>query len=110
MPVEEPRGAVAGLADERMPERGVADVPGFQHQAIERGPGASVPMDPEQAAESQVSGAADPSPGSNGLGTEPDEPQAAAGAVTISERMGIYFEQADRPVADYLAVRGWNQE
>jgi hypothetical protein len=57
-----------------------------------------------------VSGVADPDPGSTGLGTEPDEPPAAAGAVTMSERIGAYYEQADRPVADYLAARGWTEE
>jgi hypothetical protein len=28
----------------------------------------------------------------------------------MSERIGAYYEQADRPVADYLAARGWAEE
>jgi hypothetical protein len=110
LPVEERRGALAELADAWVFEREVADVPGFSHDTKERDLGASVPADLEQAAESLVSGVADPEPGSHGLGTEPDEPQAAAGAVTIGERVGGYYEEADRPVADYLAARGWTEE
>ena len=70
----------------------------------------AVPAGPEQAAESQASGVADPDPGSHGLGTEPGEPPAAAGEVTMSERIGGYYQEADRPVAGYLAARGWTQE
>ena len=118
MPVAEPRGAVAELADEGMSGE-VADVRGFSHDTKERDLGTTVPAGPRQAAESPVSGVADPDPvsgvadpdpGSTGLGTEPDEPPAAAGAVTMSERIGAYYEQADRPVADYLAARGWTEE
>jgi hypothetical protein len=109
MPVEERHGPVSELAEEGMSGREVADVPGFSHDTSERDLGTKVPADPEQAAESQV-GVADPDLGSNGLGTGPDEPQAAAGAVTISEQIGGYYEEADRPVADYLAARGWTKE
>ena len=69
----------------------------------------AVPAGPEQAAESQASGVADPDPGSHGLGTEPGEPPAAAGEVTMSERIGGYYQEADRPVAGYLAARGWTR-
>jgi hypothetical protein len=134
MPVEERRGAVAELADERMSgevavakladERmsdEVADMRGFSQDTKERGLGTTVPAGPRQAAESPVSGVADPDLGSTGPGTEPDlgstgpgteldEPPAAAGAVTMSERIGAYYEEAGRPVADYLAARGWTEE
>jgi hypothetical protein len=109
MPVAERRGTVAELADEGMSGE-VADVHGFSHDTKERDLGPTVPAGPRQAAESPVSGVADPDLGSTGLGTEPDEPPAAAGAVTMSERIGAYYEQADRPVADYLAARGWTEE
>jgi hypothetical protein len=136
LPVAERRGAVAELADGGMSGE-VADVRGFSHDTKERDLGITVPAGPRQAAESPVSGvadpdpvsgaadpdpvsgaadpdpvsgAADPDPGSTGLGTEPDEPPAAAGAVTMSERIGAYYEEADRPVADYLASRGWTEE
>jgi hypothetical protein len=110
MPVEERRGAVAGLADEGMPGRGVADVPGFRQYATARDLGADVPAGPEQAADPPVSGVADAGLGSHGLGAEPDEPPAAAGAVTAGERIDACYEEAGRPVARYLAARGWTQE
>jgi hypothetical protein len=137
-PVEARRGALAELADAGVFEREAAYVPGFSQDTTERGLGTSVPAhpeqaaespvsgvadpeqaaespvsgvaDPEQAAESQVSGVADPELGSPGLGAEPDGPPAAAGAVTISERVGGYYEEADRLVADYLAASGWTEE
>ena len=109
LPVAERRGAVAELADEGMSGE-VADVRGFSHDTKERDLGITVPAGPRQAAESPVSGVADPDLGSTGPGTEPDEAPAAAGAVTMSERIGAYYEQADRPVADYLAARGWTEE
>lgn len=108
--VEEWRGAVAELADEGMSAREVADVPGFSHDTMEPDLGPNVPADPEQAAETPVSGVADAELGSDGPGTEPPEPQAGAGAVTFSERIGGYYEEADRSTADYLAARGWPLE
>lgn len=110
MPVEQRRGALAELADAWVFEGEVADVPGFSHDTKERDLGTRVPVDLEQAAESPVSGRADPDLGSQSLGTEPDEAQAAAGAVTIGERIGGYYEQADQPLADYLAALGWTEE
>jgi hypothetical protein len=110
MPAEERPGSVAELADEGMSEREVADVPECGHDIAGRDLGTRVPADPEQAAESKVSGVAATDLGSDGLGTEPDEPQAAGGAVTFSERIGGYYEEADRPVAGYLAARGWTEE
>jgi hypothetical protein len=104
MPAGQRRGALAELADAWVFERDAADVPGSSHDTKERDLGTSVPADLEQAAESPASGAADPEPGSPGLGTEPDEPPAAAGAVTIGEWIGGYYEQADQPLADYLAA------
>jgi hypothetical protein len=110
MRVEERPGSVAELADEGMSEREVADVPEFGHDLAERDLGAKMPAAPEQAAESKVSGVTATDHGSDGLGAEPDEPQAAAGAVTFSERIVGYYEEADRPVAGYLAARGWTEE
>jgi hypothetical protein len=110
MPVEERPGTVAELPHERMSGREVADVPGSAHDIAERDLGTRMPADPEQAAASKVSGVADIDLCSDGLGAEPDEPQAAAGAVTFSERIGRYYEEADRPVAYYLMARGWTEE
>jgi hypothetical protein len=112
MPAGERRGALAGLIDGWVSGREVADVPGFSDGPAERRPGAGGPADPEQeqAPESSADGAAEADLGSRGLGTEPDESRAAADTVTISERISGYYEQADAPVAGYLAARGWAGE
>jgi hypothetical protein len=110
MPVEERPGDVAGRAGEDMAGRGAADVAGSGHDTVERDPGARMPAVREQAAESGTSGAAATDLRSDGAGPEPDEPQAADGTVTVSERVIGYFEEADRPVAGYLAARGWAGE
>ncbi len=69
---------------------------------------------PDQAPESQVSGAADPDLESGTLSAQAEEPEAAAGPSTAGERIGAYYEgyydEADRPVAGYLAARGWPEE
>ena len=139
MPAAERHGAVAELADEGMSGE-VADARGFRHDTKERDLGdepeasheigpdrddvilasgrpwpqepqvTTEPAGPRQAAGSPVSGVADPDLGPAGLGAEPDEPPAAAAAATMSERIGAYYEEADRPVADYLAARGWTEE
>jgi hypothetical protein len=158
-PGRQRHGAVAGPADGGMAQRGTAVVPGFSPDIVEPDFGAHAPAAPEQAAESQISGVADPQPGPHrpaakpdrqrapatepdgqrAPATEPDgqrapaaepdgqraspaepdgqrapatEPygQAAAGAITSSERIGSYYEAADRPIADYLAAHGWTEE
>jgi hypothetical protein len=130
-PAGERRGEVAVSADQGMPRREVAVVPGFGHHSMPPEPGTTAPAGPEQAAEAQISEVADPDPGSRGLSTEPeepeepeepgepeepeepeepDEPKAPGGAVTICERISGYYQDADLPVADYLAARGWTED
>jgi hypothetical protein len=109
MPVQEQPGSVAELADQGISGREVADVPDSGHDVAKRDPGTETPAVPEQAAESKVSGVAATDLGP-GLGAEPNEPPAAAGAATFSERVRGYYEAADRPVAGYLAARGWTEQ
>src|ERR1022692_1432565 len=110
LPVDGRRGTVAELFDERMPGRAAADLPGLSHDATERDPGASAPAGPQQAAEAPAGGVAGADPGSPGPATESREPPAAPGAVTFSERIGGYYEEGERSVADYLAAHGWTEE
>jgi hypothetical protein len=39
-----------------------------------------------------------------------DRQQPSARAATPSERIASYYDQADQPIADYLAARGWTQQ
>lgn len=110
VPVSQWRGAVAARAGGRMAQRERAVVPGFSEDSVEPGLGAPVPAEPQQAAQSQLSEVSGPEPGPDGSGAEPDGQQAAAGAVTMSDRIGRYYEEADRPMANYLAALGWTGE
>jgi hypothetical protein len=110
IPVQEQPGSVAELADQGMSGREVADVPVSGHDIAKQDPGTGMPAGPEQAAESEVSGLAATDLGPDGLGAELNEPPAAAGAATFSERVRGYYQEADRPVAGYLAARGWTEQ
>jgi hypothetical protein len=67
---------------------------------------------------------AEPEPGeATGAAHDPDGPetepdaqraapngQAAAGDATVSDRIGSYYDEADRTMSDYLAAMGWAEE
>jgi hypothetical protein len=110
MPLTKRRPAAAALADGGMPQREIAGVPGFGHDNVEPDLGANMPAEQAPAAEAQVCGAGDPGPDLNEPSTEPDEQQVAAGTVTMSERIASYYDEADRPMAGYLAARGWPED
>jgi hypothetical protein len=103
-PGRQRHGAVAGSADEGMAPRGTAVVPGFSRDIVEPDLGAHAPAEPD----GQRAPATEPD-GQRAPATEPDG-QAAAGAITSSERIGSYYDAADRPIADYLAAHGWTEE
>jgi hypothetical protein len=100
VPVAE-RVPVTERADRPVPRRKASDMPGSSHDGGRRDPCAHVPAEPERAAQAQVSGAARP---------EPDRQQSATGAVTRRDRIASYYDEADRPMADYLEAQGWTQE
>jgi hypothetical protein len=116
MLVEGRYGTVAELFDGRMPGREPPGLPGIGHDTMERDPGTTAPAGPEQAAGTPVSEVVGAGPGSPRLDTEPPEPlepsvpQSVAGAVTFSEQVDGYYEEAERYMADYLAARGWTEE
>jgi hypothetical protein len=98
------RGAAAEPAGEVMAPREIAIVPGFA-DTVQPDPGAHVPAPPGQAAHLQ----ARPAAGPQGPGPQPNGQQATATAVTTSERIAGYYDQADKPMADYLTALGWTQ-
>jgi hypothetical protein len=109
MPVRE-RAAVAELAGEGMARRERVLVPGFSDHTAEPDRGTPAPEEPEQAVESQVSQAGSPQPGPHEPAADPDGQQAAAGAATSAERITSHYDEADQPMAGYLAALGWTQE
>ena len=94
------------------PERAGLEQAGLEQAEPEQaGPEQPEPerAEPERAL-SQVSEVAVAEPGRNGSAPEPDGRQDGAGAVTGGRQIGSYYEGADRPIADYLAARGWPEE
>jgi hypothetical protein len=75
-------------------------VPGFS-DTVQPDRGTHLPAQRGQAAPSQARPVA---------GAWPDGRQATAGAVTTSEQIASYYDQADRPMADYLTALGWTQQ
>jgi hypothetical protein len=91
---------VTQRADRPVPRRKASVMPGPGHDAGRRDPCAHVRAEPERAAQAQVSAA----------GPEPDRQQSASGAVTRRDRIATYYDEADRPMADYLEAQGWIEE
>jgi hypothetical protein len=78
------RGAAAGPAGRAVARHEIAIVPGF---------GGAVPPGPQ--------------PGPHGPGPPANGQRATARAVTTSEQIASYYDQADKPMADYLTALGW---
>jgi hypothetical protein len=89
-----------------------------QTKADERGTEPDAPRAERHAprAEPQANGAAGPARDPDGPQTEPDAPQAApngqvaAANAAVSDRIGSYYDEADRAMSDYLAAMGWTEE
>jgi hypothetical protein len=64
---------------------------------------------PVQAAHLSARPAADPQPDPHGPGPQPNGQRSTVGAVTASEQIASYYDQADKPIADYLTVLGWTR-
>jgi hypothetical protein len=104
------RGAAAGPARNATAPHEIAIVPGFS-DSVPPGPGAQVPVPPGQAARAahpQARPAAGPQPDPHGPGPAPPTGQrATVRAPTTSQQIASYYDQADKPLADYLTALGW---
>jgi hypothetical protein len=102
------RGAAREPAGKAMAPREIAIVPGFT-DTVQPDRGAEVPAQPEQAPYSPAGPAAGPQPDPHQPGPQLNG-QATAGAVTSSEQIASYYDQADKPMADYLTALGWTRQ
>jgi hypothetical protein len=102
------RGAAAGPAGDAMAPHEIAIVPGFS-DTVPPDPGVQAPVPPEQAAHRRARPAVSPKPDSHGPEPPPNGQRATAGAATTSEQIASYYDQADKPIADYLTALGWTQ-
>jgi hypothetical protein len=100
------RGAAAGPAGRAVARHEIAIVPGFGG-AVPPGPGGQVPVPPQRAAHPRAGPAPGPQPGPHGPGPPANGQRATARAVTTSEQIASYYDQADKPMADYLTALGW---
>ena len=103
------RGAAAGPAGHAMAPHEIAIVPGFS-DTVPPGPGAQVPVPPGQAAHPPARPTVGSQPGPHGPEPPPNGQRATARAVTTSEQIACYYDQADKPMADYLTVLGWTHQ
>ena len=49
-------------------------------------------------------------PAANGQGPSPNGRPAVAEPDTTSDPIGSYYDEADRPMSDYLTALGWTRE
>jgi len=101
----EPDQAALEAAEPEHAEPEQAEPEQAEAERAEPGPAEAEPAGPPQASEAP---AADP--GSNGSAAEPGGQPGDAQPVISNGPIGSYYEGADRPIADYLAERGWPQE
>jgi hypothetical protein len=104
------RRVAAGMAGTGTVSRQAAVVTGHQPEVVRQGRRPDVPAEPRPAAQSEVGRAADAEPGSSRPGAEPDLHRISAEVVTASERIARFYDEADRPVADFLMTLGWIQK
>jgi hypothetical protein len=115
----EPPGTAAELPDDGTAGRETAVVPGFGDDPAE--PDLNGARPGPNGRRAQRDGRR-PKPQANGVtahAPDPDRPdapraapngQSATGAATASDRIGSYYDEADRAMADYLAAMGWTGE
>ena len=103
------RGDAAGPPRKAMASHEIAIVPGFS-DTVPPGPGAQVPVPRAQAAHPQARPAVGPQPDPHGPGPPPNGQRATARAVTTGEQIASYYDQADKPIADYLTALGWTHQ
>lgn len=104
------RGRAAGRGGNAMPPHEIAIVPGFS-DTVPPGPGAQVPVPPPgQTGHRPARPAVGPQPDPHRPGPPPNGQRAVPKAVTTSEQIASYYDQADKPMADYLSAMGWTSQ
>jgi hypothetical protein len=117
----EPRAKLNGLAAEPDGQRAERDARGAEPQAHGANGSAHDPDGPgtepdAPGAEPRANGADGSAHDLDGPGMEPDalraapNGQSAAGNTTVNDRIGSYYDEADRPISDYLTAMGWTEE
>ncbi len=109
MPARGRRGEAVELAGQKVsPPRtasgtGLGEDSGDPDRAVPR-PARPAPAPPPRATEM-----ADPKARPHRPGAQCDGQQTPTGAATPSEQIASYYDQADQPIAGYLAALGWTR-
>jgi hypothetical protein len=117
VPVRRRRGAIAepagedtaqiDIPGEDTAQTDIAAAPRLGSDSGAPGSGADLPAEPKGTGESKALEAPSLGPGSRGPEAEPDGSRGDARAATSDEPIVSYYEQADRPMSDYLETLGW---
>ena len=107
VPVRRRRGTIAEPVGEDTAQNDIAAAPRLGSDSGAPGSGPDLPAEPTGTAESKALDAPSLGPGPRGPEAEPDGPQGDARAATSDEPIVSYYEQADRPMSDYLETLGW---
>ena len=110
VPVRRRRGTIAEPAGEDTAQNDIAAAPRLGSDSGAPGSGPDLPAEPKGTAESKAPEAPSLGPGPRGPEAEPDGPQGDARSATSDEPIVSYYEQADRPMSDYLETLGWPHE
>lgn len=110
VPTRGPRGDAAELAGQKMSAPKAARMTGLGEDT--RAPDGAAPRSarPSPTAPPRGTQMADPKARPHRPGAQRDNRQGRARAATPSERIASYYDQADQPIADYLAALGWTQQ
>ena len=108
-PARGPRGAAPEPAGQKMPAPKTASVTGLGKDTRAPDGAAPRPARPPPAAPPRATQMADPKARPHQPGVQRDGRRALTRAATPSERIASYYDQADQPIADYLAALGWTQ-
>lgn len=109
MPARAPRGETAELAGQTMSPPRTATVTGLGEDSREPDRAAPRPARPAPAAPAPATQMAGPRARPHRPAAQCDGQRTPTGAATPSEQIASYYDQADQPIAGYLAALGWTQ-
>ena len=109
MPARGRRGKTAELAGQTMSPPRTESLTGPGEGSREPDRAAPRPARVAPAAPPPAREMADPKARPHQPGAQRDGQQTPTGTATPSEQIASYYDQADQPIADYLAALGWTQ-
>jgi SAM-dependent methyltransferase len=110
IPARRPRREAPELAGQKMSPPKTAGVTGLGEDTRAPDRAAPRPARPAPAAPPQAAEKANPKARPHRPAAQRDDRQTPSRAATPSEQIVSYYDQADQPIAAYLAALGWTQQ